>query len=108
MTNLAAVEGIAMQVFTEDVEPVVWATAVKLDPRAFPQGRDAVIRQLQDAQIETRNGFYAASLLPHLYRTEPLPVCEALSRNIISLPMYCTLEESDVEFICARLKALRK
>lgn len=105
---LSNVAGITMQVFAAEVDPVVWAVAVKLDPQAYPQGRDEVMRQLQEAQIETRNGFYAASMLRHLYTCPTLPLCEDLARRVISLPTYCALDDSDIHFICSKLESLRK
>ena len=104
---LSNVPGVTMQNFDADVKPVVWAVAVKLDPQAFPQGRDAVMRQLQEAHVETRNGFYAASMLRHLYASPVLPICEDLTQHVISLPTYCALDDSEIEFICATLNTLR-
>lgn len=105
---LSKISGVIMQHFPPTVEPVVWATAVKLDPRAYPQGRDAVMRQLDEAGIETRNGFYSASALHHIYDCEILPVCEDLSRQVISLPTYCTLQDSEIQFICSALESVRR
>jgi perosamine synthetase len=104
---LSNVPGVTMQNFDADVEPVVWAVAVKLDPQAYPQGRDAVMRQLQEAHVETRNGFYAASMLRHLYGCSSLPICEDLTQYVLSLPTYCSLDDGEIEFICATLKSLR-
>jgi perosamine synthetase len=106
--HLFNVDGITMQLFTPDVEPVVWSVVVKLDPQVYPQGRDEVIRQLQEIGIETRNGFYAASMLPHLYTSPALPICEDISRQVISLPTYCALTDGAIYFICSKLKSLRK
>ena len=106
--HLFDIDGITMQLFLPDVEPVVWSVVVKLDPRAYPQGRDEVIRQLQEVGIETRNGFYAASMLPHLYTCPTLPICEDVSRWVLSLPTYCALEDDAIYRICSKLKSLRK
>lgn len=105
---LSNVAGLTMQNFATDVEPVVWAVAVKLDQQAYPQGRDAAMRQLQEAQIETRNGFYAASMLQHLYACPALPICEDLTQQVISLPTYCALEDSEIHFISSKLENLRR
>jgi perosamine synthetase len=105
---LSNVGGITMQHFAPDVEPVVWAIAVKLDRQAYPQGRDAVMSQLREAHIDTRNGFYAASMLRHLYACPQLLVCEDISQQVISLPMYCGLEDSAIELICSKLDGLRR
>lgn len=105
---LSKVPGVTLQHFPPEVDPIVWAVAVQLDPQAYPQGRDLVMQQLEEAGIETRNGFYAASRMEHLYTCSPLPVCEALSQEVISLPTYPTLQDDDIELICARLGSLRK
>jgi perosamine synthetase len=100
--------GLAMQYFPPEVEPVLWAMAVKLDPEAFPQGRDEVISQLQtEGAIETRPGFYAASLMD-LYNCPALPICEEISRQVISLPTYPSLSNEQIEFVCDRLMSLRR
>ena len=105
--HLANIPGVSMQHFRSDVNPVVWAIAVRLDPQAYPQGRDRVMQQLDAAGIETRNGFYASSMLGHIYDSASLPACEDLSRQVISLPMYCTLQDSEIQFICSQLEAIR-
>jgi len=105
---LSTVPGVTLQYFPPEVDPVVWAIAVKLDPQAYPQGRDLVMKQLGEAGIETRNGFCAASRMKHLYTCSKLPICEDLSQQVISLPTYPTLGDDDIELICARLRSLRK
>jgi perosamine synthetase len=106
--HLRCVPGVTLQRFAPDVDPVVWAIAATLDPVLYPQGRDSVMRQMQEAGVETRNGFYAASMMPHLYSTPALPICESLARNVISFPTYCSLTDADIEFVCSRLARLRK
>jgi perosamine synthetase len=104
--HLANAPGLAMQQFARDVDPVLWAMAVKLNPKAYPQGRDKVMQQLRVENIETRPGFYAASLLG-LYPCRPLPICEEISRQIISLPTFPALRNDQIELICDKLKRLR-
>jgi perosamine synthetase len=99
--------GIAPQRVSPDVDAIFWSCAVKLDPLAFPQGRDAVISQLAEAGIETRPGFYAASLMG-LYEAPPQPICEAISRQVISLPTYPSLSDEHVALVCDRITSLRK
>jgi len=106
--HLSNIPGVKLQSFAPGVEAVVWAVALTLDPRNFPQGRDRVMSELQEAGIETRNGFYAASMLHHLYGSQELPICEELARRVISLPTYCALSDSDIEFICSVLGSLGK
>jgi len=106
--HLWNIPGVVMQQFNPQVDPVVWAIAVKLDPEAYPQGRDAVIDQLKLEHIETRPGFYAASLMGHLYASPRLRICEDVSRQVISLPTFAKLQEEQIEFICVTVKRLRR
>jgi perosamine synthetase len=108
VTTLKDVAGVRLQVFRPEVDPVLWAFALELDPAAYPQGRDAVMARLATDGIETRNGFHAASELTLYRKCGPLPVCERLARNVISLPTFPSLKEEQIRYICARLEALRK
>jgi perosamine synthetase len=106
--GLAGVDGVTLQHYPAEVEAVVWAVAVRLDPRAFPKGRDAVMAQMGKAGIETRPGFYCPSAMTHLYRTRRLPVSESLAQWIISLPSIPTLAAGDIARVCATLAGLRR
>jgi perosamine synthetase len=105
--QLQSEPGVTLQQFAESVTPVLWALAVRLDPSAFPQGRDTVIDEMRDRGIECRPGFYAASQQP-LYDAPPLPICEDLARQVISLPCYVGLEEDQVNYICRTLLERRR
>lgn len=105
---LDGIEGLQFQHYPSYVEPLVWAVAVKLDANVFPQGRDKVIEQLGKMQIETRPGFYSASSMKHLYETEQLPICEDLSRQVISLPSSPVLTNDEIDRVCSSLKSLRR
>ncbi len=106
LERLSDTVGLSLQQFTTGVKPVVWAIAVKLEVSAYPQGRDAVLSQLEAAGIEARPGFYAASLQP-IYDTPPLPACEGLSQQIISVPSFPTLSTDQIDYICTTLLGLR-
>lgn len=106
--HLGNLSGLSLQYFAADVDPVLWAIAVKLDPKAFPQGRDAVIAQLQDQGIESRPAFYSPSMMTHLYSCPSLTVTDDLSRQIVSLPTYPSLSNAEVERICNTLLSLRR
>ena len=100
-------DGITPQRVSPDVDATLWSCAVTLDPLAFPQGRDAVISQLAEAGIETRPGFYAASLIG-IYEAPSQPICAAISRQVISLPTYPSLSDDHVALVCDRITSLRK
>lgn len=99
--------GLRLQQFLPQVDAVLWAMAVFLEPAAYPQGRDEVMQQLATNNIETRPGFYCPSDMP-MYLTSGLPTCAKLSRQIISLPTYPTLTNDQIVFICETLKGLRR
>ena len=94
-----------MQEFLPEVEPVVWAVAVRLDPKIFPQGRDIVLTQMLEAGIELRPGFYSPTQLDYFDQSS-LPVCESLASSVISLPSYPTLTAPQITYICAQLTGL--
>lgn len=105
---LSNIDGVTLQFFSESVEPVVWAIAVKLDPIAFPQGRDGVIIELKERGVECRPGFYSADFMPHLYGDISLPVCRELSQQILSLPSGPALTNTEIEYACESFKSRRK
>src|SRR5262245_26917004 len=89
---LGKIEGISMQEYANDVEPVIWAIAIKLDPFVFPQGRDTVIEELGEMGIEARPVFYPPNAMPQLYGGGiELPVCTEIGRQVISPPSYPSL-----------------
>ena len=104
-SRLARMPGVTLQVFRPEVEPVVWAIAVQLDPAVFPQGRDSVLQQMLEAGIETRPGFYSPGQLEY-FDCPPLAACDALAASVVSLPSYPTLTEPEIERICTQLAKL--
>lgn len=107
LEHLAVMDGITLQKFRPEVDPVVWAIAVRLDPMSFPQGRDAVLAQMLEAGIELRPGFYSPSQLRY-FDCPPLTTCDALAASIVSLPSYPTLTASEIERICTQLANLHR
>lgn len=99
-------EGIRLQQYSSDVDPVVWATAVSLDTRTFPQGRDRVIAQLSEFGVETRPGFVSSSRLRYFER-HSVPVSEMLGDSVISFPTYPSLSNNDIADICECLLSVR-
>jgi perosamine synthetase len=99
--------GLTLQFFESDVSPVLWAIALRLDPGAFPQGRDEIISLMRANDIECRPGFYAASQQP-IYSSQPLPVSEELARQVISLPTFPDLTNDQIHYISRTLLGLRQ
>lgn len=104
---LKDIDGIHFQKINNGIEPLIWAIALKVDEKHFPEGRDTVMKKLGEAGIETRPGFYASSMLP-IYEKHSLPACEDISKNVISLPSFPTLTDEQIVFICNALIKLKK
>ncbi len=100
-------ESVKLQEFTEDVEPVLWAFAIKLNENAYPQGRDKIIELLKEKNIESRPGFIAPSQIK-IYNVASLPICEEISNNVISLPTFPTIKDEQIEYICKQLLKMKR
>lgn len=105
---LEEVPGTFLQHFPLEVDPVPWVVGVKLDPKAFSRGRDHVIREMGEAGIETRPGFYTPGQMRHLYSCSDLPVCDDVSRWVIVLPSFASLGEEQIGIICSKLARMRR
>ena len=105
--QLENINGLELQYFPSEVDPVLWAMAVKLDKKAYPQGRDSVMAKMKDMMIETRPGFYTPSNFSY-FQNQQLPICEEISSQTISLPTLCTLTDEQVDFICQQLIKLKR
>ncbi|WP_316753574.1 DegT/DnrJ/EryC1/StrS family aminotransferase [Pedobacter gandavensis] len=58
------------------------------------------MKRLEGSKIYCRRYFYPPlSALPYVIKTE-LPVCEDISRRMLCLPLYHTLNTSDLDLIC--------
>ena len=105
--HLENASGVDLQYFPSEVDPVLWAMAVKLDPIAYPQGRASVMAAMKEANIETRPGFYTPRNFSYL-QSPVLPICEEISSQTISLPTFYSLADEQIEFICQQLIKLKR
>ncbi|MFH1415444.1 MAG: DegT/DnrJ/EryC1/StrS family aminotransferase [Elusimicrobiota bacterium] len=99
--------GVTMQMFRKEVDPVVWTVALRIDKKRFVYDRDGTIASLLDSGIETRPGFYPYSIMP-IYKSNALPNAEAVSAGVICLPSFCTISDKEIEYICDKIKKLKK
>jgi len=102
---LQGIEGVFVQHYAADVNPIVWAIAVRLNPSVFRCGRDGVIERLNEMGIETRPGFYAATTMPHLYGEVDLTICSELGEQVLSLPSSPMLTDDEIQYVCGSLRA---
>ena len=105
---LASIPDISPQCYRQQVDPVLWAMALRLTSAGTTDAsrarRDAVMSRMANDGIETRPGFYSLDLLPP-YSCPRLPVAADVSANVISLPTFVDLSDEDVARICSSLKA---
>ncbi len=100
-------EGVIFQQFKKEVGPLVWCVAISISPEKFGCSRDTLIKRLERRGIETRPGFYPASLMP-LYKLSILPVAEEVSKDVISLPSFVEIKNEEIKYICDCLISLKK
>jgi len=98
--------GVYLQSFPQEVNPVPWMFSCLLDDCIFGS-RDEVMAKMSLRGIETRPGFYSASLQP-IYGKLSLPNCEYVGQRVISLPGSPPADSLDVEKVCSALLSLRK
>lgn len=105
VNRIGAIPGLTLQRFRPDVDPTVWAIAVKLDHQIFRHGRDWILARMLDDGIELRPGFYTPAQLEY-FDCPPLPVCDELASTVVSLPSFPTLTCSQIDLVCDRLDRL--
>lgn len=105
--GLAGLPGVTRQQETPGTDPLIWATAVRLSPDWFPQGRNQVSSALAEKGIETRPGFQSPSQMEY-FPSQSFPISDALCHWVISLPTFPDLQGDDIELICAELSALAR
>lgn len=105
--HLRTVDGIRIQEIAKNVDPVIWAMPIVIQPEAFKFSRDELIDQLLSAGIETRPGFYTFNQMG-MYDSPLLKNSDVLAKNIICLPFYTAMNESDVQFISQEILKLKR
>lgn len=104
--KLENIDGVFLQKINSNVEPVIWAIAIKIDENKFKYNRDGIMEKLKEKGIETRPGFYDCATLP-LYNAQNIPISEKISKSVISLPSSSNLSEEDIKYICNELINLK-
>jgi perosamine synthetase len=81
---------------------IYWLYTILLPPE-LAVFRDEVMKDLADANIETRPVFYPIHLLPpysRLAEGQSYPVAELIARSGINLPTHANISEREVEYVC--------
>ena len=106
---LQNIKGIKLQQFKSNVRPLVWTMAMVLDKNIFGS-RDLIIKKMLKKKIETRNGFYSTNRLKIFkkFHSKDLKNSDYLSRNVICLPLFNGIKNSQIKYIAKCLINLRK
>jgi dTDP-4-amino-4,6-dideoxygalactose transaminase len=109
--GLAELPGVAAQhVDPRDISTYKDFT-VAIDDDAFGLSRDAVVDALRADGIDTRNYFSPPVHRQHSYRdVEPydLPVTDAVAGRVVSLPIYASLTDAQIDAVTRVLGSLHR
>jgi perosamine synthetase len=83
---------------------VPWGHPLLVDPGVFGMGRDELRRRLAVRGIETRPGFYPLHTLPVYSYTGSFPSAEHLGANVLSLPTFHTLSETEIKTVAEAIR----
>lgn len=105
--HLAGYEDLMrMQSVPDGFVNVYWMNNIILQD-AVKKDRDAVMAQMENANIEMRPVFYPMHVMPPYYDASlSLPVAEKLGARGISLPSHALLTEEDIAYVCENLKTI--
>lgn len=106
-SNLKSNKNINFQIFTDNVDPLVWTIGIRLNNKK-KINRDKIIRQLYRLNIEARNGFYTPNKL-EIYKkfySNDLHNSDNLSNNVICLPLFNKLTEKEIIYICKKFNKI--
>jgi perosamine synthetase len=95
--RLAQEVNIQFQKSLEKTNIVPWSAPIRLAPHLKTP---AIVRSLlQRYGIESRNGFISANRLPY-FKAEALTTSDSLGEQVISLPLFAGMEQSEVDYVC--------
>lgn len=111
--RLKEVSGIRLvRPLPDDVKYNHGYVPVEVDQREFGMSRDALYQKLKEWNIHTRRYFYPLICDYSCYRSisvnGSLPVARRVADQILTLPIYDSLELSDVETICDIIISLQR
>lgn len=108
---LTEIDGIEILTPQKEVQSNYAYYPIIVNEKKFGLGRDKVYEYLEKNGVYTRKYFYPLSSQYDCYKTKEFinrtPVAERLSREVLTLPLYADLKQSDVERICIYIKKLK-
>ena len=108
--RLGSIPGITFQQIRGGCRTTAKDFSLIVDQAEFGQPRDWLLERLLQRNIEVRRYFWPPVHRQKLYREiwdgRPLPVTDWVSDRVISLPIYSSLSDADVDRICAAVSEL--
>jgi perosamine synthetase len=96
-----------LQKIDSSTDPVMWTLGVYVDPTVVKVGRDEIIKRMGADGVETRPGFYPASVLPP-YKNIPgggdCPHSKRIAANVVVLPFFVGMTRDEVQYSFDSLK----
>ena len=109
VTGLAGVPGLAVQAVADGDESTWKDLTIVIDVETFGLPREQLVDALTAEGIDTRRYFYPAVHRQRAYagvEGGPLPVTDDVADRVLSLPMFATLREDQVDGIVEVLASL--
>ena len=102
--RLLGIPGLQLNPIQENVETNYSYFPVVFDEKVFGSSRNEVAKALEKEDIFARKYFYPLTNTYDCYEgrfdVEETPVARHISKRVLTLPLYPTLENEDVERIC--------
>ncbi|HUJ32984.1 MAG TPA: DegT/DnrJ/EryC1/StrS family aminotransferase [Candidatus Acidoferrum sp.] len=102
--RLKSVPGLSFQQLSPGAHSASKDFSVIVDERAFGRDRQWLFSALEKENIGVRRYFWPPVHRQKLYREvwdgRPLPVTEHISDRVLSLPIYSSLRDADVDKVC--------
>lgn len=105
--SLGAIPGISFQRLQPANSSSCKDFSILVDASLFGRSRDWLQDFLRKENIETRRYFWPPVHRQKLYRAawngQPLPVTDRISNCVLNLPIYSSLTDEEVDFICGAI-----
>ena len=110
--NLSDVEGLKLNMFSDDITPNYAYFPVVFDEKLFGASRNEVFESLARNQIHVRKYFYPLTnsfeCFHGMFDVSQTPIDLYLSNRILTLPLYSELSLEDVDKICRIILSCKK
>jgi len=105
--------GISFQQNSSNSLNVCWMNAIVIDPQLYGRTRDELIKHLKNNGIDSRllfNGMHNQQSLQNFGCdcSDSYPISDWLTNNGLYLPSASNLSQSDIEYICEKIKQFHK